>query len=169
MTNEEQTDIKVGITVLAGIALLLFGIGWAKGWNTAGHEIRYQAAFQNAGGLELGDPVTLNGVKRGIVREVETRQSDVLVTMGFSDKLDLHEDASASISMLELMTGKKVELHPGTSSKPLPPNTIIPGVFSGTSARWSKWLHLYLVRWSLFQKRLTRCSPRSTGSWIMIP
>jgi phospholipid/cholesterol/gamma-HCH transport system substrate-binding protein len=131
VTNEERTDIKVGITVLAGIALLLFGIGWAKGWNTAGHEIRYQAAFQNAGGLELGDPVTLKGVKRGIVRKVEARQSDVLVTMGFSEKLDLHEDASASISMLELMTGKKVELHPGTSPKPLPPNAIIPGVFAG--------------------------------------
>src|ERR1019366_7174141 len=131
MTNEERTDIKVGLTVIAGIAVLLFGIGWAKGWSTSSKEIKYRAVFANSGGLEKGDPVTISGVTRGIVQNIELRQSDVLVTMAMSEHLDLRSDATASISMLELMSGKKVELHSGMSSQSLASNAIIPGVFAG--------------------------------------
>lgn len=131
MTNEERTDIKVGLTVLAGIALLLIGIGWAKGWHASGHEIRYRAVFTNVGGLQQGDPVTINGVKRGVVQQIDLRPSDVMVTMEFPERVDLRSDATASISMLELMSGKKIELRAGSSPQPLASNAIIPGMFAG--------------------------------------
>jgi phospholipid/cholesterol/gamma-HCH transport system substrate-binding protein len=131
VTNEERTDIKVGLTVLVGIAILIVGIGWAKGWQTASHEEILHAVFNNVGGLERDDPVTLNGVKRGTVREIEPRKSDVLVTMSFPEHLDLRSDATASISMLELMSGKKIELHPGSSPQSLATNATIPGIFGG--------------------------------------
>jgi phospholipid/cholesterol/gamma-HCH transport system substrate-binding protein len=137
VTNEERTDIKVGLTVLVGIALLLAGIGWAKGWNTSNHEEKHRAVFTDVGGLKLGDPVTINGVERGTVREIDARDSDVarhsgvLVTMVFPEHVDLRSDASASISMLELMSGKKIELKAGISPQPLDSNAIIPGKFAG--------------------------------------
>ncbi len=131
MTNEERTDIKVGLTVLVGIALLLVGIGWAKGWNTSNHDVKYRAVFADVGGLERGDPVTINGVKRGTVQDIDVRHSDVLVTMSFPEHIDLRSDAFASISMLELMSGKKIELKTGISPHPLDSNAIIPGMFAG--------------------------------------
>lgn len=131
VTQEERTDFKVGLTVLAGIAILLAGLAWAKGWHIGGREIHYRAAFTNIGGLETGDPITVNGVKRGKVKSIDSRTNDILVTMEFPDSLHLHSDASASIAMLELMSGKKVELEPGTSSVPLPHDAIIPGHFAG--------------------------------------
>jgi phospholipid/cholesterol/gamma-HCH transport system substrate-binding protein len=131
VTNEERTNIKVGLTVLAGIAVLLFGIGWAKGWHTAGHDVKYRALFANSGGVEPGDPVYLNGVKRGTVETVDLHPTDVLVTMLFSDPIDLRSDATATITILELMGGKKIELRQGTSTQPFPPSAIIPGTFGG--------------------------------------
>jgi len=131
VTKEERTDFKVGLTVLAGITLLLIGIGWAKGWGFGGEAETHKAVFLSAGGLEKGDPVTVNGVKLGTVEGIELRQSSVVVTMGFSKHVDLRRDASASISMLELMGGKKVELTPGSASEPLPTGTMIPGNNNG--------------------------------------
>ena len=131
MTKEKRTDVKVGLTVLIGIAVLLFGIAWAKQWTIGKHEQTARAIFPTAGGLEPGDPVMVNGIKRGAVSSVELGQSNVVVTLAFTDHVDLRKDASASIAMLELMSGKKVELIPGSSPMPLPTNALIPGNYSG--------------------------------------
>jgi phospholipid/cholesterol/gamma-HCH transport system substrate-binding protein len=79
----------------------------------------------------VGDPVTINGVKRGAVKDIELRKNDVLVTLGFPETVDLRKDARASITMLELMGGKKVDLLTGSSTEPLPQNAAVPGIFAG--------------------------------------
>jgi phospholipid/cholesterol/gamma-HCH transport system substrate-binding protein len=131
VTNEEKTDIKVGLTVIAGIVLLLFGIGWAKQWTLASHEETHRAIFATAAGLGRGDPVTVNGINRETVKDIELEQDGVIVTVAFSEHVDLRKDATARISMLELMGGKKVELRPGTSPDELPQSALIPGINSG--------------------------------------
>ena len=35
MRNEKKTEIKVGITVLAGIVLFIFVYGWAKNYSVS--------------------------------------------------------------------------------------------------------------------------------------
>ena len=131
MTNEERTNVKVGLTVLVGVALLIFGIAWAKQWHVGEHEEIVSAIFPTAGGLEKGDPVLMSGLKRGTVRTVEPNGTGAIVTMTLDVPADLRKDAHASISMLELMSGKKVELWPGVSPEKLSKGTIIPGNFSG--------------------------------------
>ena len=131
MTKDEKTDIKVGITVLLGLAVLLAGIVWAKQWSFGGKAETARAIFATAGGLEPGDPVTINGVKSGTVKAIKVEQADVIVTMAFDKHVDLRKDASASISMLELMSGKKVELVPGQLPERLGDSALIPGEFSG--------------------------------------
>jgi phospholipid/cholesterol/gamma-HCH transport system substrate-binding protein len=131
VTNEQRTDVKVGLTVLAGIIILLLGIAWAKHWTIGGHEEIVRAEFPTAGGLEPGDPVMVSGVKRGTVRSVDLIHSDVIIAMTLDANLGLRKDATASIAMLELMSGKKVDIAPGTSPEPLPPNALIPGIYAG--------------------------------------
>ncbi|MFI5201657.1 MAG: MlaD family protein [Candidatus Kapaibacterium sp.] len=127
MTKEERTDIRVGVTVLIGIALLLAGIAWAKHWHIGAPEETHRAVFPTAAGLELGDPVDVNGVKLGTVKEIQLQPEDVIVTMEFPSHVDFRSDAAASIYMLELMGGKKIEIRPGTSPEPLAATAIIPG------------------------------------------
>jgi phospholipid/cholesterol/gamma-HCH transport system substrate-binding protein len=129
--KERRTDVRVGITVLLGVLLLLLGIAWAKGWGLGGDAFTTQAVFATTGGLGVGDPVTINGVKKGSVKDIELRKNDVLVTLGFPESLDLRRDARASITMLELMGGKKVDLLTGSAPEPLPRGAIVPGNFAG--------------------------------------
>jgi phospholipid/cholesterol/gamma-HCH transport system substrate-binding protein len=131
VTNENKTDIKVGLTVIISIVVLLFGIAWAKQWTVSSREEFRRAVFATSGGLEKGDPVTVNGIKRGVVKNVELRQDCVIVTVAFTEHVDLRKDATAAISMLELMSGKKVELRPGILPEQLPPDALIPGIYSG--------------------------------------
>lgn len=131
MDNEQRTNVKVGLTVLLGTALLLLGIAWGKGWDFNGRDQVVQAVFPTAGGLEVGDPVTINGVKTGKVSAVELRREDVLVSMKFDKVVDIRRDAKASIMMLELMGGKKIELLSGSAPDRLPAGTPIRGQYEG--------------------------------------
>ncbi len=131
MTPEKKTDLKVGLTVLVGLALLFFGIAWAKGLQFGADKDTVKAHFTTSGGLEVGDPVTINGIKMGVVRTVDLLDSGVDVVLAFQQPVRLKRDASASIMMLEVMGGKKVEISSGFSKELLPPNTTIPGGFGG--------------------------------------
>jgi len=114
LRRDSNTDLKVGITVLAGIFILLFGIGWAKGWKF-GLDHTLIATFQDAGGTVTGDPVFIVGIKRGRIGTITQRPNDILVEMVLDEEVPLHKDAVASIMMLELMGGKKIEIDPGTT------------------------------------------------------
>lgn len=129
--QEQRTNFRVGVTVLVALLLLVLGIAWAKGWGLGAAGYTTTAVFATTGGLEVGDPVTINGVKRGTVEEIELRKSDVLVTLAFHGAVDLRRDARATISMLELMGGKKVDLLTGSAAEKLPRGTPVPGVFAG--------------------------------------
>jgi phospholipid/cholesterol/gamma-HCH transport system substrate-binding protein len=131
VTNEERTDIKVGLTVLVGVAILLVGIAWAKQWDLGSHEAVVTAIFPTAGGLEPGDPVMIRGMKRGIVTSVQPTDTGATVSFKLNAPTDLRKDATASISMLELMSGKKVEVFPGISPELLPKGQAIRGAFAG--------------------------------------
>lgn len=129
--QEHRTNVRVGVTVMVAVLLLLLGIAWAKGWGLSSAAFTTKAVFTTTGGLEVGDPVTINGVRRGAVSEIELRKSDVLVTLAFAKPIDLRRDARASITMLELMGGKKVDVLTGSMPEPLPAGAIVPGVFAG--------------------------------------
>lgn len=119
------------MTVLIGVAVLLIGIALGKDLRFGGREQVVKALFPTAGGLEVGDPVTINGLKRGKVTAIELQQQDVLVTMEFPERMALRRDAQASIMMFELMGGKKVELISGSSADELPNGAVIRGNYTG--------------------------------------
>ncbi len=131
MQAEKNTDMKVGLTVLIGTVLLFLGIGWAKGWTFGAQEQIVKARFSTVGGLEVGDPVTINGVKKGSVGTIESDSTGVLIEMHFPQKVDLRKDATASIMMLELMGGKKVEMQRGVDPALLPKDAVLHGNYSG--------------------------------------
>ena len=127
MDSEKKTNIKVGLTVLIGVVVLLVGIALGKDIKFFGRDQVVKALFPTAGGLELGDPVTINGLKKGKVTAIELAGTDVMVTMEFPERISLKKDAQASIMMYELMGGKKVELVSGRAAEELPNGALIPG------------------------------------------
>ncbi len=115
MKNERKTEIRVGLTVLVGILVFIWILGWAKNFSIKSNEHVVKVRFTNVSGLEIGDQVTVNGLRKGYVKEMIVEPNNVLVELAIENDVQLKADASFAISMLDLMGGKKVEVFPGSS------------------------------------------------------
>jgi len=116
------------MTVLLGALLLLIGFFLLKDWTLSDETEALKMRFENSAGLQSGDPVTINGVKAGKVREVIVDGAGVLVTADIDERYKLAEDASPVIQMLELMGGKKIEIRQGIGPKLHDPSRELRGI-----------------------------------------
>jgi phospholipid/cholesterol/gamma-HCH transport system substrate-binding protein len=118
MKDQRKTEIKVGITVIIGIIIFIWIIGWAKNFSLSSNENIIDVRFKNVSGLEIGDAVTVNGVRKGYVDDMIVNSESVNIKLRIDNSIQLKSDASFSISMLDLMGGKKVDIIPGISLEP---------------------------------------------------
>lgn len=129
MKNERKTEIKVGVTVVFGLLILLWILGWAKNFTLHSTDRDVKISFNNVAGLEIGDNVTVNGVRKGFVKSMKVESSSVLVTVTVDGDVDLREDALFTLNMLDLMGGKRIEIFPGTSELKLNTEKVHTGEF----------------------------------------
>ena len=129
MKDQRKTEIRVGITVIIGLLLFLWILGWAKNFSLVSNEKETTVIFKNVAGLEIGDNVTISGVRKGFVKDMQIKDDDVYVTLSLDKDVKLSNDASFSVAMLDLMGGKRIEIYPGTSSEPFNFNEIHNGKF----------------------------------------
>jgi len=129
MKNERKTEIRVGLTVLVGILVFVWILGWAKNFSIKSNEHVVKVRFSNVSGLEIGDQVTVNGLRKGYVKEMIVEPNNVLVELAIEKDVQLKEDASFAISMLDLMGGKKVEVFPGSSQTSYDNSKVSEGTF----------------------------------------
>lgn len=134
MRNERKTEIKVGITVIVAFILFIFIYGWAKNFVIGGGYRDLFVKFNSVAGLELGDAVTINGVRKGYVTEIKVDKDSVLVKISLPGDADLKNDSKFYVAMLDLMGGKKVEIYPGSSAVSLDYRKIQSGSFQGDIA-----------------------------------
>ncbi|NPV10350.1 MAG: MCE family protein [Ignavibacteria bacterium] len=130
MKENRKTNIKVGITVLIGIFIFLFILGWAKRITIAGDYNVLKMRFNSVSGLELGDHITINGVKMGKVHNIIIDGNSVIVEGYIPKNVILKQDAKATVEMMDLMGGKKIEIKPGESNVPFDFNNILEGKLS---------------------------------------
>jgi phospholipid/cholesterol/gamma-HCH transport system substrate-binding protein len=131
MNSEKKTEIRVGITIFAALVLLVLVYGWAKNFSLTSDDKLLQITFPTVAGLEIGDMVSVNGVRKGLVESITTDDNYALVHAKFNEEVNLREDATFSIMMLDLMGGKKIEIKSGNSSKSLDYAKKQKGNFSG--------------------------------------
>ncbi len=129
MKDTRKTEIKVGITALIGVIVFIWIFGWAKNFSLQSNEQLIKINFKNVAGLEIGDQVTVNGLRKGFVKDMKIEPNNILVEISVSKDVILKDDATFAISMLDLMGGKKVEIFPGSSSNPLALDKIYDGQF----------------------------------------
>lgn len=70
-------------------------------------EIRYQALFDQAGGLTTGNDITMSGTKVGTVSNVELHDGQALVTFSLSSEISLGSQTTAHIRTGSLL-GQRV-------------------------------------------------------------
>lgn len=131
MNRERKTEIKVGVTAFLALLIFVFIYGWAKNFSFNSEKQLVNVEFSTVAGLELGDLVSVNGVKRGLVENIRSSTNSAIVTIEFIEPTELKEDATFSIMMLDLMGGKKIEINSGNSTNHIDYNKLQKGNFSG--------------------------------------
>ena len=113
MKDQRKTELKVGIVVVVAIILFIWILTWAKNFSLSVTEKSILVSFKNVSGLEVGDEVTINGVKKGFVDNFKIEDDNIIVKLALENDTPIKEDAVFRIAMLDLMGGKKVEIYPG--------------------------------------------------------
>lgn len=109
-----KSELKVGLSVAAAALIVWLVIWWAKDVRVGQRSVAI--LFPNVSGLQIGDPVTVRGMKAGKVESIRILENGVSVSVSLLPDVTIYRNASAKLAMLELMTGKKIELSTGTSN-----------------------------------------------------
>lgn len=134
MKDNRKTELKVGITVIMAVLLFILIFGWAKNMVVGGGYKNLNIVFNSVAGLEKGDAVSINGVRKGYVAEIAVIKDSVIVKTTLEPDADIRSDARFHVAMLDLMGGKKVEIYPGKSEIPIDYNRTQSGSFQGDIA-----------------------------------
>lgn len=114
-----SVELKVGSVVIVAAIILFFGIVWIKDYKFSVERYEYAVLFPNIGSLEVGDPVSVLGVKKGEVRSIELSGNDVLVAFNLTKDVELKSDAKFTVMNIGLMGERFINIVPGVSSEPL--------------------------------------------------
>ena len=130
MMTDRKKEVRVGIVALLSLIVLIAGITIGKGLIVGVSQNTLSFTFPSSGGIEIGAPIFINGVKRGSVISTENINGGVAIAGSIDDISDLHTDAQAKISMLEITGGKKIDITPGIASGNLDISKPIAGTIS---------------------------------------
>ncbi len=128
--TDRKKEIRVGIVALLSLIVLIAGITIGKGLIVGVSQNTLSFTFPSSGGIEIGAPIFINGVKRGSVISTENINGGVAIAGSIDEISDLHPDAQAKISMLEITGGKKIDINPGIASGTLDISKPIAGTIS---------------------------------------
>jgi virulence factor Mce-like protein len=121
-----RTEVLVGVFSLVGIAVLVFGLLWLRDFRFAQRYNVYESVFPSTGGLLLGDPVMVSGLRKGKVRSMQLLDDGVRVEVAVEQDVRLREDASALIVTRGLLGERYVEIDRGKAGATLPPGSVLP-------------------------------------------
>ena len=103
--------------MLASIGLFIYGFNFLKGSNIFHKEKVVYAVYGNVDGLLESAIVQLNGMKIGVVKEIELLKNDragrILVTMSVENGVKIPTDSKARIVSFDLLGSKAVALQLG--------------------------------------------------------
>ncbi|MBC6990610.1 MULTISPECIES: MlaD family protein [Hymenobacter] len=112
-------EVKVALLGIAAIAALFIGFNFLKGSNILSSNHTYYAKYDNVDGLTVGNPVILNGIKVGQVKNMEllpAERNRVRVAVELDKNVVVGDSTVASLSG-SLLGSKTITLFLGKNSK----------------------------------------------------
>lgn len=113
-----RKEVLIGVLVILAMAILFFGINFLKGVNIFKAANYFYATYSDVAGLAQSAPVTLNGYKIGIVREISydyERPGNITVELSLDKKLKLPRGTKAVVAC-DILGTASVELRLGNPS-----------------------------------------------------
>lgn len=113
-----RKEVLIGLLVILALVILYFGINFLKGVNIFKAANYYYASYNNVEGLAISAPVTLNGYKVGLVRDIEydfNRPGHVTVEMSLDKSLKLPNGTKATLGS-DLLGTASISLQLGNAA-----------------------------------------------------
>ena len=108
--RKRRSDLLVGVVILVAFVMLIGGIMWLKSFSFTQKMVSYTAVFSNIGGLQVGDPVSANGLKKGTVSSIELYGSLVAVRFKLDKTVPFTDSAVVTVKNIGLMGERKIEI-----------------------------------------------------------
>ncbi len=112
MKKNLTKELIIGGSVIVTLLILFFGIDYLKGINVFKAANYYYASYTNVAGLAQSAPVTVNGFKVGLVREVEYEYDNpghVRVELSLDRKLKVPKGTKA-VLVTDMLGTASIEL-----------------------------------------------------------
>ena len=120
--KKNKMELIVGGTILIALFILIAGVLWLKAAMVTSSMVQYTVLFPNVGTLQLGDPVMVNGVKKGTVARVSLHGERVAVVIDLDKEVTLTETSRITVQNIGLMGERMVGILLGKGGKPYRPN-----------------------------------------------
>lgn len=120
MDNIKAFELKVGVFILIGIAILFIIVFSVGDINLSKTGYRIKVTFNFASGIGPSAPVRLAGVGVGqvqgihIIYDEKDKKTKAELSAWINDKIRIEEDAEFTINTLGLLGEKYLEILPGT-------------------------------------------------------
>ncbi|MBI2712132.1 MAG: MCE family protein [Bdellovibrio sp.] len=132
MRKQLETEIKVGIFITIGLALVMSAVIMLGGTdNLFARKVRYHSKFDSVDGLVSGARVILGGVPIGTVEDIafDNQLRKIIVTLAVSKNSEdwIRKDSSVEIATQGVLGDKYLTVNVGTMENPvMPPGSEIP-------------------------------------------
>jgi phospholipid/cholesterol/gamma-HCH transport system substrate-binding protein len=128
-------ELRVGLFVLAGLAILAVAVFYVTGAGILGPKYRLITYLPEVEGLETGAPVRLDGVAIGNVQSLgltpqpqdEGHNITLVLRIDKRYQNDIRTDSTASLITEGLLGNRYVTISRGLTGAVIPPNGIVPG------------------------------------------
>ncbi len=114
-------EFKVGLFMVSGITLLYLGFNYLKGVDFFSSNDKYYAIYSNVDGLNVSNPILINGFTVGRVSRIQLLQNktdEVLVELDINGEIVLGDSSVATLSS-DFLGNKSISLSTGDISKPI--------------------------------------------------
>jgi phospholipid/cholesterol/gamma-HCH transport system substrate-binding protein len=123
-------ELVIGLTTFAAVICFIWGYNFLKGKNIFTQKRDYYAFYENVHGLEIGQPVTINGFKIGQVTNITFDYSfkgPLLVAFHISKPVDFTKDTKVRIYDMDIMGAKGLQVDLGNSKELASPGDTLAG------------------------------------------
>lgn len=119
MKFKHSKEFTIGLSVIVALVVMYFGIEYLKGNNVIKPANYYYTTYNNVTGLAQSAPVTINGFKVGLVREMTYDYENpgyINVEMSLEKGLQLPKDTKAALKT-DMLGTSSIELILGSSAE----------------------------------------------------
>ncbi|MDO9576840.1 MAG: MlaD family protein [Candidatus Cloacimonadales bacterium] len=117
--HKKQVEFQVGLFTIIAVIILVLAYAWFTEVLVNQRYTSLKVRFYNAGNIENGSDVCLNGVKKGRVKSIQVQQDGVLVELRIVLDFPLLEGTAFKIIESNLMGDARVEITPGSGPEEL--------------------------------------------------